>query len=99
MTPTSPVPQEVSTELERVARRWRELPLDRALARVPVVRALVDDIAASDPLAADRAGVAVPDLGPAVLLDQLTVLVFDACAAGRAEGLDRRLADLRRALG
>ena len=94
MPPTSPVPQEVSTELERVVRRWRELPLDRALGRVPVVRALVDDLAA-----ADRPGAAVPDLGPAVLLDQLTVLVFDACAAGRTEGLGHRLADLRRALG
>jgi hypothetical protein len=91
--PTSPVPQEVSTELERVARRWRELPLDGALTRVPAVRALVDDLAA-----ADRPGAGVPDLGPAVLVDQLTVLVFDACAAGRAEGLGSRLADLRRAL-
>ena len=94
MPPTSPVPQEVSTELERVARRWRELPLDRALTRVPAVRALVDDLAA-----ADRPGATVPDLGPAVLLDQLTVLVFDACAAGRAEGLGSRLDDLRRVLG
>lgn len=98
MPPRSPVPQEVSTELERVARRWRELPLDRALACVPVVRALVDDLAAADHAAGNHPDATVPDLGPAVLLDQLTVLVFDACAAGRADGLEGRLADLRRAL-
>jgi hypothetical protein len=87
------VPPEVSTELERVARRWRELPLDHARACVPVVRALVDDLAA--PVGTGRT---VPDLGPAVLLDQLTVLVYDACAAGRADDLASRLADLRHAL-
>ena len=89
------MPQEVSTELERVVRRWRELPVDRALARVPVVRALVNELAERT-----APGHEVPDLGPAVLLDQLRVLVHDACAAGDpppAE-LERRLADLRHAL-
>ncbi|SDP37114.1 hypothetical protein SAMN04489867_2220 [Pedococcus dokdonensis] len=77
-----------------MVRRWRELPLDHALSCAPTVRALLDDLAgAQGP---------VPDLGPAVLMDQLTVLVHDACAAdwtaATPEALATRLADLRRAL-
>lgn len=61
-----------------MVRRWQQLPLDHALACAPRVRELLDD------LAADTApGAVVPDLGPAVLMDQLTVLVHDACEAGR----------------
>jgi hypothetical protein len=95
MTPRSPVPQEVSTELERVVRRWRELPVDRALARVPVVRALVNELAERT-----APGHEVPDLGPAVLIDQLRVVVHDACAAAdsTAPALEQRLAQVRRAL-
>ena len=55
-----------------MVRRWQQLPLDHALSSAPVVRRLLDDLAAP-------AG-PVPDLGPAVLMDQLTVLVYDACA-------------------
>lgn len=75
-----------------MVRRWHQLPLDHALSRVPAVRRLLDDLAAP-------AG-PVPDLGPAVLMDQLTVLVYDACAAGSAAsgGLSTRLGDLRREL-
>jgi hypothetical protein len=40
----------------------------------------------------------VPDLGPAVVMDQLTVIVYDECAAGRTDGLVERLAELRRSL-
>jgi hypothetical protein len=41
----------------------------------------------------------VPDLGPAVVMDQLTVLVYDACAAGGdTDRLATRLGDLRRSL-
>jgi hypothetical protein len=46
----------------------------------------------------DLAGRAVPDLGPASVMDQLTVLVYDACRDGRGAGLDARLAELRRTL-
>ena len=105
MPPRSPVPQEVSTELERVVRRWQQLPLDRALAHVAAVRAVLDELAA-----APAPGEVVPDLGPAVVMDQLRVLVHDTCAAASAPGegstrhtdvtrLEHRLADLRRALG
>jgi len=75
-----------------VVRRWHQLPLDHALSCAPTVRRLVDDLAgASGP---------VPDLGPAVLMDQLTVLVYDTCAGDDAPPaeLATRLADLRRDL-
>ena len=75
-----------------MVRRWQQLPLDHALSCAPTVRRLLDDLAAP-------AGT-VPDLGPAVLMDQLTVLVYDACAANAAASPDltTRLADLRREL-
>lgn len=93
----------ISTELRRVVERWQQLPLDQALARMPVVRELVQRLAdgAADAAAVPR--VTVPDLGPAVVMDQLTVLVHDACAGPTARGsagLDvlGELTSLRRAL-
>ncbi len=85
---TSPVPQGVSDELRRVVRRWQQLPLDHALSCMPAVRGLLADLTDD----------AVPDLGPAVVMDQLTVLLYDACQAGRSDCLETRLAELRRAL-
>ncbi|CAN7329868.1 hypothetical protein GCM10022415_05940 [Knoellia locipacati] len=85
------LPDDVSRELERVVRRWRELPADRALAASPAVRDVVQDLADA------TAGQPVPDLGPGVLIDQLRVLVWDAASAGVPE-LTERLADLRRSL-
>lgn len=93
MALTSPVPQEVSDELRRVVRRWQQLPLDHALSCLPVVRALLDELA---PLGG--AGSRVPDLGPGVVMDQLTVLVYDACAAGAGSLVRERLSALRAAL-
>ncbi len=94
MPTRSPVPQEVSTQLQRVVRRWQQLPLDHALSCVPDVRALLVDLAGEDALL-------LPDLGPAALMDQLTVLVHDACAQGDVDagGLSTRLRDLLAALG
>lgn len=86
--PKSPVPQEVSEELERVVQRWRQLSLDHAHVRMPSARLLVESLA----------GAPVPDLGPGVVMDQLTVMVYDACAAGHADGLADQLAELRRQL-
>ncbi len=78
MPTRSPVPQEVSDALQRVVRRWQQLPLDHALRCAPTVRELLADLAGDDaPL--------LPDLGPRVLMDQLTVLVFDTCTAGGPE--------------
>ena len=85
---TSPVPQGVSDELRRVVQRWQQLPLDHALSCMPAVRGVLADLADDS----------VPDLGPAVVMDQLTVLVYDACQARRSDGLEDRLAGLRRAL-
>ena len=75
-----------------MVRRWQQLPLDHALSCAPVVRRLLDDL--SSPTGR------VPDLGPAVLMDQLTVLVYDTCEAGggASHDLARRLGDLRREL-
>jgi hypothetical protein len=81
-----------------VVQRWQQLPLDHALRCMPGVRLLLEDLG----------GRAVPDLGPGVVVDQLTVLVYDACeASGPGEAstrhteiarLEQRLADLRRSL-
>ncbi|HYN65628.1 MAG TPA: hypothetical protein VES93_01985 [Ornithinibacter sp.] len=80
-------------ELERIRRRWSELPLDRAEARMPPLRRLLADLA---PRSGDGA---VPDLGPAVVVDQLAVLVWDAYAAGRGDGIPELLTAARRELG
>ncbi|KGN37563.1 hypothetical protein [Knoellia subterranea] len=85
------LPEDVQRELERVVRRWRELPVDHALAASRDVRELVQNLANA------TAGESVPDLGPAVLIDQLRVLVWDAASAGVPDLADS-LADLRRAL-
>jgi hypothetical protein len=80
----SPVAQEVSDELKRVVERWRQLPFDHALSRMPLTLALVQTLA--DRVAGWRGGPSrsVPDLGPAVVMDQLTAMVFEACAADPA---------------
>lgn len=70
-TSASTVPDEVADELTRISRRWQELPLDDARRRLPEVRALVEELAREP----------VPDLGPGVVIDQLTVVVYDACRA------------------
>lgn len=77
----SPTPPEVSDELRRVVERWRQLPLDHALSRMPSVRLVVQRLA--DRVAGRRAVTPreVPDLGPAVVMDQLTVMVHELFAA------------------
>lgn len=77
----SSVPQEVSTELKRVVERWQQLPLDHALSRMPLAREVVQALA--DRVAGSRGGASrtVPDLGPAVVMDQLTVMVHDLFTA------------------
>ena len=93
------IPDEVRVELERVVRRWQQLPLDRALAASPRVSALV--LALADAVA-DEQGMErapVPDLGAGVLMDQLRVMVHDWRAAGLDEDdLAARLTALRRSL-
>ncbi|MEI2730707.1 MAG: hypothetical protein V9G08_01615 [Dermatophilaceae bacterium] len=98
MGPASPVPVEVQTELARLAQRWHQLPLRQALSSAGRLRAAAQELA--DSLVRDAGGATIPlsDLGPACALDQLTVLVYDACVGGRVEGLAERLAVLRRDL-
>ena len=87
------VPPEARRELDRIRRRWAQLPLDRLTAPSETVRELVVDAAART--APDTQ---VPDLGAPVLVDQLAVVVWDAYAAGRGEGLAEALTEVRRAL-
>ncbi len=91
-----PVPAAARTELDRIRRRWSELPEARAAAAAPTVRELVEAVAART-----APGTPVPDLGTAVLVDQLAVVVWDACAAegsAPAAHLTEQLTALRRAL-
>ena len=96
--PGSPVPQVVSTELERVVERWRQLPLDRALSYAGRVRALVQSLADRVAEVNGVASSVVPDLGPATLMDQLIVMVHDASAVAVTSALAKDLASLRREL-
>lgn len=102
MTAGSPVPDEVTVEIERVARRLHQQALDHALAHAPQVRALAQDLAALTP-GPDGAApepVSLTDLGPATALDQLRVCIHDAAGAGvLPPDLAERVAQLRRALG
>lgn len=88
------VPVQARTELDRIRRRWTELPVAQAEGRMPLLRHLLAD------LAPRSAGVTteVPDLGPAVVVDQLAVLVWDAYAVGRGDGIPDLLTATRRAL-
>ena len=107
----SPVPQEVATELQRVVQRWQQLPLDRAQSYSGRVRALVQSLADRVAEVTGIPASLVPDCGPATLMDQLTVLVYDTCAADvtsartstlatmSAPALGQDLANLRRELG
>jgi len=108
------VAPEARVELDRIRRRWAELPIDRAESRMPVLRRLFADLTPrSFPLIADHpprtaaerpAEVGdpqsvVPDLGPSVVVDQLSVLVWDAYATGRGDGIPGLLTGARRELG
>lgn len=95
----SPVPRRAQDELRRLGERWRTLPLAQALRYAGQVLALAQSLADRVAVAEGRSTVTVPDLGPAVLVDQVRVLSFDASAAGLADGLADELAGLRRALG
>ncbi len=90
--PVDVVPEDARRELERVRTRWSQLSLDRAEAALPLVQAVVEAVAART---SDRE---VPEVGAPVVIDQLAVVVWDACAAGRGEGLADALAQLRRDL-
>ncbi|MGB8383627.1 MAG: hypothetical protein WCG47_20655 [Dermatophilaceae bacterium] len=97
-SPASPVPQGVQDELRRLGERWQQLPRTQALRYAGRVHALVQALADRVAQAQRAPSVDVPDLGPAVVMDQLRVLAYDAAAAGVGDGLEEALAALRRAL-
>jgi hypothetical protein len=94
----SPVSEEAGAELQRLVERWRQLPLDRAMSHAGRVRALTQSLADHVAAASGVASSVVPDLGPATLMDQLTVMVHDASAAALTSTLVADLARLRREL-
>jgi hypothetical protein len=83
-------------ELGRLVERWQQLPLDQALSCAPAVRPVVQQLADAVADVEGRPRGPVPDLGPGVVMDQLTVMVFDAAEAGLDPSAALR--DLRRAL-
>lgn len=91
------VEAQVDIELERVVRRWCELPVAHALRASGAVREVVDALARGR----DGAVAAVPDLGPAVLADQLRVVVHDARRdhSVTPDALVSLLSGLRRRIG
>lgn len=79
--------------------RWQQLPLDHALLRMPAVRSVVQRLADVVADAEGRPRVEVPDLGPAVVMDQLTVMVYDTQRATSGDDIvAAELSELRRKL-
>ncbi|MGB3185459.1 MAG: hypothetical protein WBG36_14470 [Ornithinimicrobium sp.] len=90
---------QIATELERVVRRWQQLPLDHALSVCPRVHGLVQHLADQVAPHLGMPITPVPDLGPAVVMDQLRVMVFDYQESGLdLKALALRLTELRRSL-
>ena len=96
--PIDVVAPEARLELDRIRRRWAELLLDHAESRMPLLRRLLDDLAPRSVDPSTGHPPPVPDLGPATVVDQLTVLVWDAYAAGRGDGILELLTELRRSV-
>ncbi|MEO7753261.1 MAG: hypothetical protein ABIS35_07590, partial [Terracoccus sp.] len=77
------------------------LPIDHALSRVPAVRALVQSLADRAAALRGRSVRPVPDLGPAVLMDQLVVVLhdlFEADPDADAPAVSLELSGIRRSL-
>lgn len=94
-----PVPDEVRRDLRRIADRWLVLPVGDAVGAAAAVRRAAQRLVEATAAAAETDGGRLPDLGPAVVVDQLVVTVFDACAAGvPGAEVAAVVADLRRSL-
>ena len=73
-------PEPVSTGLTRLARRWQQLPLDQAVVMSGGLRAAIEEYAELV-----HPGVPVPRVPPAVMPDQLAVMLYDAHLAARLD--------------
>lgn len=90
-----PRPPDVLVELNRVVRRWQQLPLDRAVSLSGEVRASAQHL-----LTAASCTDELPEVSPAATIDQLRVVVFDVCASGcTAAVVGDALVGLRRRIG
>ena len=74
------LPEPVSTGLTRLARRWQQLPLDQAVVMSGGLRAAIEEYAELV-----HPGVPVPRVPPAVMPDQLAVMLYDAHRAARLD--------------
>lgn len=98
---SDPVPQGVRVECKRLAERWSQLPLDRALRHVGTLHSYAVELALGD---ATHRGLVESDqpLGearPELVIDQVTAVLHDAYAAGSApDDTKTRLVELRRQL-
>jgi len=96
---TAALPEGVARELTRLGERWQQLPLAQALSAAPRVRAFAQSLADEAAARSGMPSTPLPDLGPAVALDQLRVTVWDALVCGVAKvRLAERLGELRRGL-
>jgi hypothetical protein len=97
--PGDPVPDEVRRDLRRIADRWITLPVGDAVGAAASLRRTAAGLVEATAVAAGADPADLPDLGPAVVVDQFVVAVYDACAAGvdRAE-VSSVVAEARRSL-
>lgn len=95
MSAPQPVPRDVLDVLERVARRWAVVPVDRARDALPTVHALLSDLV-------DPGSGPAPAGGTDLAVAQLRVLVHDAYANAPGsvlpDGLPGRLTAVLRAI-
>lgn len=96
-----PVPEVVRIELERLVRRWSQLPLDRALRHVRDVELLIRELSAKDarlrgrqtsPGRAEMGTGASDGWAPDLVMSVLTAVVWDLFAAARSASADERAA-------
>ena len=94
---STPMTSEV--EVRRIVRRWQELEPAADSAAADRVRAFAQQLADATHRSHGDEPVPLPDLGPAVLIDQLRVTVHDAQQIGDEVDLAAGLTELRRTIG
>lgn len=87
-----PRPDDVRRALQRLLVRWRQLPVEDAERHSAAVHALAQHFV--DLISGPAQSAQLPVLGPAVVIDQLWVAAYDACAAARVSGCAEQLRGL-----